>query len=79
MKIAAGCIIMNGSNNKLLKRNPFNNKLRVLYMNKVQEYNNLNRSAGKMDQIHDRVPSTNTEIVRHLELGLLEAQLLDKK
>ena len=70
---------MNGSNNKLLKRNPFNNKLRVLYMNKVQEYNNLNRSAGKMDQIHDRVPSTNTEIVRHLELGLLEAQLLDKK
>ena len=79
MKIAAGCIIMNGSNNKLLKRNPFDNKLRVLYMNKVQEYNNLNRSAGKMDQIHDRVSSTNTEIVRHLELGLLEAQLLDKK
>ena len=52
--------------------------LRVLYMNKVQEYNNLNRTAGKMDQIHDRVPSTNTEIVRHLELGSLEAQLLDK-
>ena len=47
-------------------------------MNKVQEYNNLNRTACKMDQIHDRVPSTNTEIVRHLELGSLEAQLLDK-
>ena len=70
---------MNSSNNELLKRNPFDNKLRVLYMNKVQEYNNLNQIAGKMDQIHDRVPSTNTKIVRHLELGSLEAQLLDKK
>ena len=47
-------------------------------MNKVQEYSNLNRTAGKMDQIHDMVPSTNTEIVCHLELGSLEAQLLDK-
>ena len=46
-------------------------------MNKVQEYNNLNRTAGKIE-IHDRVPSANTEIVRHLELGSLEAQLLDK-
>ena len=44
----------------------------------IQEYNNLNPAAVKMDQIHDRVPSTNTEIVRHLELGSLEAQLLDK-
>ena len=35
MKIAAGCIIMNSSNNELPKRNPFDNKLRVLYMNKV--------------------------------------------
>ena len=70
---------MNSSNNELPKRNPFDNKLCVLYMNKVQEYNNLNRTAGKMDQIHDRVPYTNTEIVRHLELGSLEAQLLDKK
>ena len=70
---------MNSSNNELPKRNPFDNKLRVLYMNKVQEYNNLNRTAGKMDQIQDRVPSTNTKIVRHLELGSLEAQLLDKK
>ena len=73
---------MNSSNNELPKRNPFDNKLRVLYMNKVQEHNNLNRTAGKIDQIHDRVPSTNTEIVRHLELGSLEAQLLvllDKK
>ena len=33
-------------------------------MNKVQEYNNLNRTAGKMDQIHDRVPSTNSEILK---------------
>ena len=82
MKIAAGCIIMNSSNNELPKRNPFENKLSVLYMNKVQEYmyNNLNRTAGKMIlKIHDRVPSTNTEIVRHLKLGSLEAQLLDKK
>ena len=71
MKIAAGCIIMNSSNNELLKRNPFDNKLRVSYMNKVQEYNNLNRTTGKMDQIHNRVPSTNTEIVRHLELSCL--------
>ena len=72
---------MNSSNNEPPKCNPFDNKLRVLYMNKVQEYNNQNRTAGKMDQIHDRVPSTNTEIlvVRHLELGSLEAQLLDKK
>ena len=70
---------MDSSNNELPKCNPFDNKLRVLYMNKVQEYNNLNRTAGKMDQIHDTVPSTNTEIVRYLELGLLEAQLLDKK
>ena len=71
---------MNSSNNELPKRNPFDNKLRVLYMNKVQEYHNLNRTAGKMIlKIHDRVPSTNTEIVRHLELGSLEAQLLDKK
>ena len=79
MKIAAGCMIMNSSNNELPKRNPFDNKLRVLYMNKVQEYNNLNRTAGKMDQIHDRVPSTNTEIVPHLELGSLETLLLDQK
>ena len=57
MKIAAGRIIMNSSNNELPKRNPFDNKLRVLYMNKVQDYNNLNRTAGKMDQIRDRVPS----------------------
>ena len=70
---------MNSSNNELPERNPLDNKVRVLYMNKVQEYNNLNRTASKMNQIHDRVPSTNTEIVRHLELGSLEAQLLDKK
>ena len=70
---------MNSSNNELPKRNPFDNKLRVLYMNKVQEYNNLNRTACKMDQIHDRVPSTNTEIVRQFDLGSLEAQLLEKK
>ena len=57
---------MNSSNNELPKRNPFDNKLRVLYMNKVQEYSNLNRTAGKMDKTHDGVPSTNTEIVRHL-------------
>ena len=70
---------MNSSNNELPKRNQFDNKLRVLYYNKIQEYNNLNRTAGKMDQIYGRVPSTNTDIVRHLELGSLEAQLLDKK
>ena len=35
---------------------------------KVQEYNNLNRTAG-------RVPSTNTETVRHLELVSLEASV----
>ena len=70
---------MDSSNSELPKCNPFDNILRVLYMNKVQEYNNLNRTAGKMDQIHDTVPSTNTEIVGYLELGLLEAQLLDKK
>ena len=70
---------MNSSNNELPESNPLDNKSRLLYMNKVQEYNNLNRTASKMDQIHDRVPSTNAEIVRHLELGSLEAQLLDKK
>ena len=71
MKIAAGCIIMNSSNNELPERNPLDNKLRVLYMNKVQEYNNLNQTAGRTDQIHDRVPSINTEIVRNLELSCL--------
>ena len=49
--------------------------LHVLYMNKVREYNNLNRTAGKMDEMHDRVPSTNTEIVRHLEVGLARSSV----
>ena len=44
-------------------------------MNKVREYNNLNRTAGKMDEMHDRVPSTNTEIVRHLEVGLARSSV----
>ena len=58
---------MNSSNNELPKRKPFANKLCVLYMNKFQGYNNLNRTAGKMDQIHDSEISTNTEIVCHFE------------
>ena len=62
---------MNSSNNELPERNPLDNKLRVLYMDKVQEYNNLNQTAARTDQIHDRVPSINTEIVRHLELSCL--------
>ena len=36
-------------------------------MIKFQGYNNLNRTAGKMDQIHDSETSTNTEIVCHFE------------